>query len=81
MQSNFNQHLYPVFSEHGVLITRTDERISAGGADALIAEQLEVAPDHPILKIERVAYALNSQPVEWRVSAYISAEVSCAASI
>ena len=81
MQSNFNQHLYPVFSEHGVLITRTDERISAGGADALIAEQLEVAPDHPILKIERVAYALNSHPVEWRVSAYISAEVSCAASI
>ena len=35
----------------------------------------------PVLKIERVAYALNNQPVEWRVSAYITAEVSCAASI
>lgn len=80
-QSNLNQHLYPVFSEHGVLVTRTDERISASGADALIAEQLEVASGHPILKIERVAYALNNQPVEWRMSAYIPADVSCAASI
>lgn len=81
MQANLNQHLYPLFSEHGVLVTRADERVSAGSADAQMAEQLEITPGQPVLKIERLAYALNNQPIEWRRSAYIAGEVSCAASI
>lgn len=80
-RTNFNQHLYPIYSEHGVLVTRTEERLSAGIADAATAEHFAIAAGQPVLKIERLAYALNNMPIEWRTSAYLSAEISCVASI
>ncbi len=80
-QTNFNQHLYPVYSEHGVLVTRTEERYSAGVADAATAERLAIAPGHPVLKIERLAYSLANMPIEWRISTYLPTEISCVASL
>jgi GntR family transcriptional regulator len=54
--------------DYGVHVTRTDERITAVAANAITARELEVAPGTPLLRIERVAFALGNRPVELRVS-------------
>jgi len=61
--------LYDLFQKaYGVLIVRTDDRLSAIAADAETAALLGVAPGAPLLKINRIAYGLDDTPVEWRVS-------------
>ena len=61
--------LYDLFQKaYGVLITRTDDRLSAVAADPRTAAILEVATGTPLLKIDRIAYGLDDKPVEWRVS-------------
>ena len=61
--------LYDWFQKsYGVLMTRTDDRLSAVAADAATAAALGIAVGHPLLRIERVAYGLDDKPVEWRVS-------------
>jgi GntR family transcriptional regulator len=63
--------LYDLFQrDYGVLIMRTEERITAVGADAETASKLNIAPGTPLLRIERIAIALNGRPVERRVSLY-----------
>ena len=61
--------LYDLFQKsYGVLVTRTDDRLSAVAADPEIAATLGVAPGTPLLKIDRIAFGLDDQPLEWRVS-------------
>jgi GntR family transcriptional regulator len=61
--------LYDLFQKsYGVLMTRTDDRISAVAADTEAAAALGIAPGAPLLCIHRIAYALDDTPVEWRVS-------------
>ena len=61
--------LYDLFQkEYGVLVMRTDDRLSAAIADAETAAALAIAPGTPLLRIERIAFALDDTPVEWRVS-------------
>jgi GntR family transcriptional regulator len=63
--------LYHVFQrDYGVLIMRTEERMTAVGADAETASMLGIAPRTPLLRIERIAIALSGRPVERRVSLY-----------
>lgn len=60
---------YDIFQKsYGVLVTRTDERLTAASADAKSAREFGVAVGAPLLKIERIAYTLDDRPVEWRVS-------------
>ena len=47
---------------------RTDDRLTAVVADAEAAAKLAVAPGTPLLRIDRIAYALDERPIEWRVS-------------
>ena len=60
---------YDIFQKaYGVLVTRTDERLTATVADQEAARQLAVAAGTPLLRIERTAYTLDDRAVEWRVS-------------
>jgi GntR family transcriptional regulator len=60
---------YDVFQKtYGVLVTRTDERLTATAADAKAARQFDIAVGTPLVKIDRVAFALDDRPVEWRTS-------------
>jgi GntR family transcriptional regulator len=60
---------YPIFQKsYGVLVTRTDERVTAVTADAKAAKELDIPAGTPLMRIERIAYALDDRPVEWRVS-------------
>ena len=48
---------------------RTDDRLTAVAADAgRRRPSWRVAPGAPLLRIDRTAYALDDQPIEWRVS-------------
>ncbi len=60
---------YDIFQKtYGVLVTRTDERLTATVADKEAARELAIAAGSPLLRIERTAYTLDSRAVEWRVS-------------
>jgi GntR family transcriptional regulator len=61
--------LYDMFQKvYGVLLTRTDDRLSAATADAETAAILGIARGTPLLRIERIAFSLDDRPIEWRVS-------------
>jgi GntR family transcriptional regulator len=61
--------LYDLFQkDFGILVMRTDDRLSAVAADAETAAALAIEPGAPLLRIERIAFALDDTPVEWRVS-------------
>jgi GntR family transcriptional regulator len=61
--------LYDLFQKsYGILMMRTDDRLSAVSADAKTATQLGVAAGTPLLRIDRTAYALDDKPIEWRIS-------------
>jgi GntR family transcriptional regulator len=60
---------YDVFQKsYGVLVTRTEERLTPVAADAKAARELDVPAGAPLMRIERVAFTLDDRPVEWRVS-------------
>jgi GntR family transcriptional regulator len=61
--------LYDLFQKaYGVLMTRTDDRLSAVAADEETAATLGIPVGTPLLRIDRIAFALDDTPVEWRVS-------------
>jgi GntR family transcriptional regulator len=61
--------LYDLFQKtYGILLVRTEDRLSATAADADTAEVLNLAPGTPLLRIDRTAFGLDDRPIEWRVS-------------
>ena len=68
-QSDIPNTLYDLFQKsYGILMMRTDDRLTAIAADAEAAAKLAVAPGTPLLRIDRTAHALDDRPIEWRVS-------------
>jgi GntR family transcriptional regulator len=68
-QADIPNTLYDLFQKaYGVLVTRTDDRLSAVAADAETAAVLGVAPGTPLLRIDRIAFGLDDTRIEWRVS-------------
>jgi GntR family transcriptional regulator len=60
---------YDVFQKaYGVLVTHTEERVTATVADAASAEDLGIAVGTALIRIERTAFTLDGRPVELRVS-------------
>lgn len=63
--------LYNLFeTEFGTRMVRAEEKLKAAGANAEQAELLRVAPGHPLLRVERIAYTYGDKPVEWRCAFY-----------
>jgi GntR family transcriptional regulator len=62
-------NLYQLYStEFGVTIGRASEQLKAVAAAAEEARHLGVTTGDPLLRIDRLAFALDGQPVEWRIS-------------
>ena len=62
-------NLYEFYSvEFGMTIGSASERLKAVLASDQEARDLDVAPGTPLLRIDRVAYALDGRRAEWRVS-------------
>jgi GntR family transcriptional regulator len=63
----FKGPMYRQFeAEFGVHMTRAEEKIRAVAADADTSTLLEVPISAPLLLVERLAYAYDPRPVEWR---------------
>lgn len=61
--------LYDLFQrQYGRMVARADERLVPTLAEASIARALAVPEGTPLLRIDRVAYGLDDQRLEWRVS-------------
>lgn len=52
----------------GVLLGRAEERIAIEQASSPIAELLDVPPMTPLLRLDRIVFAIDGRPVEWRLS-------------
>ena len=61
--------LYDLFQRaFGILVVRTDDRLSAVAARAAPAAALGISIATPLLRIDRIAFTLDDTPIEWRVS-------------
>jgi GntR family transcriptional regulator len=62
-------NLYELYaSEFGVTIGRASEKLKAVAAPEREAKALGMPEGSPLLQIDRLAFGLDGQPVEWRVS-------------
>lgn len=62
-----NYQIAALAQAHGVHLAKAVERVTMTKAAGAIAEQLAVAPETAIMKLDRVILALDGSPVEWRV--------------
>lgn len=61
--------IYLALERHyNLLIVRVDERIRSRLAGPEEQRHLNLQPGTPILEVERIAYSLGDEPVEWRIS-------------
>ena len=61
--------LYPVYYDRfGVFVARAEDEVSFSAATPTIAERLEIAPGAPIATIERTAFSMTGEAVEWRIA-------------
>lgn len=62
-------NVYALFDQtFGQSIIRAEEKLKAVAADEATAKRLGCATGTPLLRIDRIAFALSGRPVEWRVS-------------
>jgi GntR family transcriptional regulator len=62
-------NLYELYaSEFGVTIARASERLKAIAAPPRVARHLGVTVGAPLLSVDRIAFGIGGEPVEWRVS-------------
>ncbi len=80
-QLTYGQHLYSVFSDYGVLITKADDGLAVAFADDAIAPLINVDPGSPMLALNRVAYTFEDQAIELRQCAFAMAHLSYWATI
>jgi GntR family transcriptional regulator len=64
----FNGSMYRMYEKLlGVHMVRSEERLTAVGADANVAAALNLKTGTPLLSIERVSYTYGDKPMEWRL--------------
>jgi GntR family transcriptional regulator len=65
--------MYGLFeSEFGTRMIQASEKLRAIAADEQVAELLAVAPQTPLLSVERVSYTYGNRPVEVRRGLYLT---------
>jgi GntR family transcriptional regulator len=70
-------NLYALFSTRfGITVSGGRERVRAVAAATEDAQLLGIAPDSPILSIDRIAMSLEGTPVEWRRSFCLTDEAA-----
>lgn len=53
--------------QYGVLLGKAEERVSVKDAPLGVAEALGIALGSPVLVLDRVVFALDGRPAEWRM--------------
>jgi len=65
-QKDFSR-LVVLAQQYGILLGKGEERLSIGAVSPAVAATLRVAPGSPVLVLDRLVYALDGRPVEWRL--------------
>ncbi|RPG44548.1 MAG: GntR family transcriptional regulator [Hyphomicrobiaceae bacterium TMED74] len=61
--------LYDLFQkEYGITVGQAVERLTVIQADKTQAKSLGINSGAPLLRIDRLTYAIDGRPIEWRVS-------------
>jgi GntR family transcriptional regulator len=53
---------------YGMLLARAEEQITVAVANRQVGAALKVAEGTPLLKLDRIVYAIDGRPIEWRVA-------------
>lgn len=62
-------NVYGLFDQKfGQSIVRAEEKLKAVAVEESHAKRLDCAAGTPVLRVDRIAYALSGRPVEWRIS-------------
>lgn len=68
-EAEIPNNLYALYAgRYGVTIARATEKLKAVGASPADAEVLRLAPGAPVLRVDRLARAIDGRIVEWRIS-------------
>ena len=62
------QRIADLAQEFGLVLGRGVETVSARAASAAVADSLSIARGTPVLELDRVVFAIDGRPVEWRVA-------------
>jgi GntR family transcriptional regulator len=62
------QRIADLAQEFGLVLGRGIESVSVATANEAVAESLGVAKGTPMLSLDRVVFAIDGRPVEWRVA-------------
>ena len=66
--NTYNGSMYRMYETLlGIRMVRSEERLTAIGADAETAAALALKPHTPLLSIERVSFTYGDKPMEWRL--------------
>ena len=64
----FNGSMYRMYeTQLGIRMVRSEERLTAVGADTEVSRLLGLKQGTPLLSIERVSYTYDDKPMEWRL--------------
>jgi GntR family transcriptional regulator len=66
-RQDFSHRVVVMAQRYGLLLGKGEERLSIGTASPAIAGALRIAAGSPVLVLDRLVYALDGRPVEWRV--------------
>jgi GntR family transcriptional regulator len=65
----FPNNLYEFYAaEFGITVARASERLKAVAAGGREAELLKIPSGTPLLRLDRLAYAIDGNCVEWRIA-------------
>lgn len=67
-RTGFTDQIVSLAQEYGMLLGRAVEQVTATTAEADTAAQLGVPEGSSLLRLDRVVYAIDGRPVEWRVA-------------
>lgn len=63
------QRIADLAQEFGLVLGRGMETVSVAAAGAAAAESLAIERGTPVLQLDRVVFAIDGRPVEWRLAA------------
>jgi GntR family transcriptional regulator len=66
-RKDFSSPLAGLAQEFGILVGRAEERLSVGAASPVAAHLLGLDVGAPVLALDRLVYAIDGAPVEWRL--------------
>ncbi|WP_417803486.1 GntR family transcriptional regulator [Thalassospira lucentensis] len=67
--SSIGPLLYPYYQErYGVFVARAEDEVSFATASPAQAQRLNRLPGDPLARIERTAFSLTGDAIEWRVA-------------